>query len=109
MRVKLPNLSRIIHLPSVSLFFNHPFKTNLQETPVFRFLLIKKARYGVVLSLNVGFFDDAPASNYNPFNPFMDQNIVFCKFNNLGHKARYCKNMKEDDPIIKASIVWERK
>jgi hypothetical protein len=32
--------------------------------PVFRFLLIEKVHYGVVLPLHVGFADDAPASIY---------------------------------------------
>jgi hypothetical protein len=27
--------------------------------------------------------------NYNPFDPLMDQNIVFYKCYNIGHKARY--------------------
>jgi hypothetical protein len=47
--------------------------------------------------------------NYNPFDPLMDQNIVCCKCNNLGHKARYSRYMKEDAHIIKPTIVWERK
>ena len=35
--------------------------------------------------------------NYNPFDPLMDQNIVFYKCNNLGHKERDCREMKEDN------------
>jgi hypothetical protein len=57
-----PRSLAIIQFLSISLFFNHPFKMDLQETPVFRFQKIKKARYGTELSLHVGFADDAPAS-----------------------------------------------
>jgi hypothetical protein len=45
--------------------------------------------------------------NYNPFDPLMDQNIVCYKCNNLGHKARDCRDMKEDAPM--PTTVWKRK
>jgi hypothetical protein len=49
--------------------------------------------------------------NYNPFDPLMDQNIVCYKCNNLGHKARDCREMKEDNrmpnvPIVRAAFVF---
>ena len=48
---------------------------------------------------------------YNPFDPLMDQNIVCYKHNNLGHKARNCRDMKEDSPInkVKLATIWEKK
>jgi hypothetical protein len=45
--------------------------------------------------------------NYNPFDPLMDQNIVCYKCNNLGHKARDCREMKEDNPI--PTTTWKMK
>jgi hypothetical protein len=50
--------------------------------------------------------------NYNPFDPLMDQNIVSYKCNNLGHKARDCREMKEDNhmPNVRIpTIAWKRK
>jgi hypothetical protein len=50
--------------------------------------------------------------NYNPFDPLMDQNIVCYKCNNLGHKARDCKEMKEDNQMPNVCIpttTWKRK
>jgi hypothetical protein len=50
--------------------------------------------------------------NYNPFEPLMDQNIVCYKCNNLGHKARDCREMKEDYRMPKVCIpttTWKRK
>jgi hypothetical protein len=50
--------------------------------------------------------------NYNPFDPLMDQNIVCYKCNNLGHKARDCKEMKEDNHMPNVYIpttTWKRK
>jgi hypothetical protein len=46
------------------------------------------------------------------FDPLMDQNIVCYKFNNLGHKARDCREMKEDNPMPNVCIPttpWKRK
>jgi len=37
--------------------------------------------------------------NYNLFDPLMDQNIVCYKWNNLGHKARDWRDMKQDAPM----------
>ena len=41
----------------------------------------------------------------------MDQNIVCYKCNNIGHKARNCRDMKEDAPKKKGkpTTVWEKK
>jgi hypothetical protein len=50
--------------------------------------------------------------NYNPFGLLMDQNIVCYKCNNLGHKTRYCREMKEDNPMPNVPIpttTWKRK
>jgi hypothetical protein len=50
--------------------------------------------------------------NYNPFDPLMDQNIVCYKCNNLGHKARDCRKMKEDNHMPNVCIpttTWKRK
>jgi hypothetical protein len=50
--------------------------------------------------------------NYNPFDPLMDQNIVCYKCNNLGHKARDCREMKEDNHMPNVCIpttTWKRK
>ena len=50
--------------------------------------------------------------DYNPFAPLMDQNIVCYKYNNIGHKAHNCRDMKENAPIIKKekpTTIWERK
>jgi hypothetical protein len=50
--------------------------------------------------------------NYNPFDPLMDQNIVCYKCNNLGHKARDCREMKEDNHMPNVCIpttAWKRK
>jgi hypothetical protein len=50
--------------------------------------------------------------NYNPFDPLMDQNIVCYKCNNLGHKARDCREMKEDNRMPNVCIpttTWKRK
>ena len=50
--------------------------------------------------------------NYNPFIPLMDQNIVCYKCNNIGHKARNCRNMEENASIIKdenLATIWEKK
>jgi hypothetical protein len=50
--------------------------------------------------------------NYNPFNPLMYQNIVCYKCNNHGHKARYCREMKEDNCMPNVPIpttTWKRK
>jgi hypothetical protein len=49
--------------------------------------------------------------NYNPFDPLMDQNIVFYKCNNLGDKAQDCREMKEDNPMPNVPIpttTWKR-
>ena len=49
--------------------------------------------------------------NYNSFSPLMDQNIVCYKCNNIGHKARNCWNMEENDSIINEknpTTIWER-
>jgi hypothetical protein len=46
-------------------------------------------------------------THYNPFDPLMDQNFVCYKYNNLGHKARDCKYMKEDSPM--PTTIWSRK
>ena len=48
--------------------------------------------------------------NYNPFIPPMDQNIACYNCNNIGHKARNCRNMEENDYIIKEekpTTIWE--
>jgi hypothetical protein len=42
--------------------------------------------------------------SYNPFDPLMDQNNVCYKCNNLGHKARDCKEMKEDNRMPNVHI-----
>jgi hypothetical protein len=42
--------------------------------------------------------------NYNPFDPLMDENIVRYKCNNLGHKAQYCREMKEDNRMSNVCI-----
>jgi hypothetical protein len=50
--------------------------------------------------------------NYNPFEPLMDENIVCYKCNNLGHKAQYCREMKEDNCMSNVCIpttTWKRK
>ena len=50
--------------------------------------------------------------NYNPFDPLMDENIVCYKCNNLGHKAQYCREMKEDNHMPNVCIpttTWKRK
>jgi hypothetical protein len=50
--------------------------------------------------------------NYNPVDPLMDQNIVCYKCNNLGHKARDCKEMKEDNHmpnVFLPTTAWKRK
>jgi hypothetical protein len=50
--------------------------------------------------------------NYNPFDPLMDENIVCYKCNNLGHKAQYCREMKEDNRMSNVCIpttTWKRK
>jgi hypothetical protein len=50
--------------------------------------------------------------NYNPLDPLMDQNIVCYKCNNLGHKERDCREMKEDNHIPNVCIpttTWNRK
>jgi hypothetical protein len=50
--------------------------------------------------------------NYNPFDSLIDQNIVCYKCNNLGHKARDCREMKEDNPMPNVPIpttTWKRK
>jgi hypothetical protein len=50
--------------------------------------------------------------NYNPFDPLKDQNIVCYKCNNLGHKARDCREMKEYNPMPNVPIpttTWKRK
>jgi hypothetical protein len=50
--------------------------------------------------------------NCNSFDPSMDQNIVCCKCNNLGHKARDCREMKEYNRIPNVCIpttTWKRK
>jgi hypothetical protein len=45
--------------------------------------------------------------NYNPFDPLMDQNIVCYKCKNLGHKTRYCRDMKADGPM--PTTLWKIK
>ena len=50
--------------------------------------------------------------NYNPFDPLMDKNIVCYKCNNLGHKARDCREMNEDNHMPNFYILnttWKRK
>jgi hypothetical protein len=50
--------------------------------------------------------------NYNPFDPLMDENIVCYKCNNLGHKAQYRREMKEDNHMSNVCIpttTWKRK
>jgi hypothetical protein len=50
--------------------------------------------------------------NYNPFDPLMDQNIVCYKCNNLGHKARDCREMKEHNHMSNVCIpttTWKMK
>jgi hypothetical protein len=50
--------------------------------------------------------------NYNLFDPLMDQNIVCYKCNNLGHKARDCREMKEYNHMPNVCIpttTWKRK
>jgi hypothetical protein len=50
--------------------------------------------------------------NYNRFDPLMDQNIVCYKCNNIGHKARDCREMKEDNHMPNVCIpttAWKRK
>jgi hypothetical protein len=50
--------------------------------------------------------------NYNPFDLLMDQNSVCYKCNNLGHKARDCREMKEDKRRPKFRIpttTWKKK
>ena len=42
----------------------------------------------------------------------MDQNIVCYKLNNIGHKARNCRNMEENASIIEEenpTTIWEKK
>ena len=42
----------------------------------------------------------------------MDENIVFYKCNNLGHKAQYFREMKEDNRMSNVCIpttTWKRK
>ena len=49
---------------------------------------------------------------YNSFDPLIDQNIVRYKWNNLGHKARDCREMKENNPMPNVPIpttTWKRK
>ena len=50
--------------------------------------------------------------NYNPFDPLMDKNFVCYKCNNLGHKARDCREMKKDNHMPNVCIpttTWKRK
>ena len=42
----------------------------------------------------------------------MDQNIIWYKCNNRGHKAHNCRYMEEDASIIKKekpTTIWEKK
>ena len=50
--------------------------------------------------------------NYNPFDPLMDQNIVCYKCNNLGHKSRHSREMKEQNHMSNVYIpttTWKMK
>ena len=49
--------------------------------------------------------------NYISFIPLMDQNIVCYKCNEIGHKARNCRNVEENDSIINKenpTTTWKK-
>jgi hypothetical protein len=70
------------------------------------------ARYMNGANSRYGNFHRPINKNYNSFDPLMDQNIVCYKYNNIGHKARDCREMKEDNMMPNVPIpntAWKRK